>query len=133
MKLGKIISGDANFSFQYFINGGYIGSTCSVCETKIALYIEIYKTGKLVEQITDDLDENILAELIENKIVNLRNDKTKRHLRLSKYILWNMDALYFIITCETCKTEFLSIFGMDEIQPGREQVQFKGIWQFINR
>ena len=132
MLLGEKISGAADFSFQYFTNGGYIGCECSKCSTKLELFIEIYKTGKLVEEITNDFNEDILTEIIKRKIVNIRVDADKWNLRLSKYVLWNMDALYSIIKCETCKTKFIAIFGMDELQPGREQVQYKGIWELKN-
>lgn len=132
MVLGKKISGEANFSFQYFINGSFIGCDCLKCSSKLALYIEIYKSGKLVEHIYNDFTEDILTELIERKAINVRNDKNKWNLGLSKYILWNMDALYSLIECETCKTKFIAIFGMGELQPGREQVQYKGIWELKN-
>ena len=129
MLLGEKISGEADFSFQYFTNGGFIGCDCSKCSAKLPLYLEIYKSGKLVEEITSDFNEDILTELIQRKAINIRDDTDKWSLRLSKYVLWNMDALYCILRCETCRTQYLAIFGMDEIQPGREQVQYKGIWE----
>lgn len=60
-------------------------------------------------------------------------DANQGRLGLSKYILWHVDALYCIILCKTCSSKFLAIFGIGEIQPGREEVQFKGIWQIFNR
>jgi hypothetical protein len=133
MKLGKMITGNANFSFDYFQNGGQISFDCIKCLSKIILNIEIYKSGKLVEQISDDFESSVLVELIKNKIVNLKNNENSWHLNLSKYILWNMNALYSISVCKKCKSTYISIFGMGELQPGREEVQFKGVWQILSR
>lgn len=133
MKLGRVIAGNANFSFDFFQNGGHIAFDCIECSKKNILNIDIYKTGKLVEQIVGDFEESILYELIEKKIVNLKNDKNSWDLNLRKYILWNVNALYSIAQCKTCKAEYVSIFGMGELQPGREEVQFKGIWQILNK
>lgn len=129
MSLGKRLTGSADFSFEYFINGGNICYDCNTCSSKVYFHIEIYKTGELVEQVTNDLDDTILYELISKNIVAIRNNKNKWNLGLSKYILRNMDALYSIIRCDTCNAKYMAIFGMGEIQPSREEVQFKGIWE----
>jgi len=128
MKLGKQISGTAEFSFEYFLSNGFIGCNCSKCSEKIIFNIEINKSGKPVEQITAELNKTILNQLIENKIINLKKDVIKG-FGLSKYSLWYVDALYSILICKSCNSKFLAIFGMGEIQPTREQVQFKGIWE----
>ena len=129
MLLGKNISGPAEFSFEYFNNNGFIGCKCSKCSEKIILDIDISKSGKLLEQITNELDETILNQLIKKKIINIKKDTNQADLRLSKYTLWHVDALYLTLVCKSCNSKFLAIFGMGEVQPGREQVQFKGIWE----
>lgn len=133
MKLGKKITGNATFSFDYFKNDGFIGCKCQKCLSIINIPIEIYKSGTLVEHSSDDFKHHILPELIEQKIINLKNNKNSCHTNLSNYILWNMNALYLVILCETCNEKYISIFGMGELQPGREEVQFKGLWQILNR
>lgn len=133
MTLGKMIAGNASFSFNYFQKGGQIAFNCIKCASTMTLQIEIYTSGKLIEQIADDFEESILLELIEKKIVNLKNDKNSWHSSLRKYILWNMNALYSTTECKKCKTRYIVVFGMGELQPGREEVQFKGIWEILNR
>ena len=129
MLLGKNISGSANFSYEYFINKGFIGCKCSQCSEKIILDIDISNSGKPVEQIAKDLNERVLNRLIEKKIINLKKGFEHRCLRLNKYVLWYIDAFYSIIICKTCNSKFIAIFGIGEVQPGRDQVQFKGIWE----
>ncbi|WP_323789326.1 hypothetical protein [Psychroserpens sp.] len=129
MKLGNQILGPADFSFDYFINNGFIGCSCSKCAEKLIITIQLHNSGKPVDQIIDEFDETILNQLIEHKIVNLNRDGKQGDLGFSKYILWHLDALYSIITCKSCSFNFLAIFGIGEIQPGRDQVQFKGIWE----
>lgn len=125
----KNLAGYATFSFDYFLNGGFISAICPNCNSEIKLQIEIYKSGKLVEELTKQFSADLIDQLVERKIVNLKDETLRFHERLTKYILWNMDARYEIISCKGCETPFISIFGMDELQPGREEVQFKGIWK----
>ncbi len=129
MQLGKNISASTDFSFEYFIKDGFIGCYCSKCSANILLDIEMFNLGKPVEKITNELDEIILNQLIKNKTINLKKDFTLGDLEVNKYILRHIDALYSVIICKSCSVKFIAIFGMGEIQPGREHVQFKGIWE----
>lgn len=128
MKLGKLLSGSADFSFDYFVNGGFVGCTCAYCSKDLRISIENYNSGKAVEHIVDDLGKYILGELIERKIVK-ENNNDKLRSSASKYMFRSMDALFIIVECEDCKTQYLSIFGMGETQPGREQIKYNGIWE----
>ncbi|MGV3613077.1 MAG: hypothetical protein ACO1N0_19100 [Fluviicola sp.] len=128
----KNLAGSADFTFDYFGNGGFIGCICPDCKSEVKLQIEIYKSGKLVEHLKELFNQSLIDELLERKIIHLKDEKISHHNRLEKYILWNMDALYELISCIGCENAFISIFGMDELQPGREEVQFKGIWKLIS-
>ena len=123
------LSGYATFSFHYFSHGGFIGCKCPDCKSEIKLLLQIYRSGKPVEQLEEAYGSSLIDELVERNIVNLKDENSRVHARFGKYILWNMDALYEILSCSGCTNEFLTIFGMDELQPGREEVQFKGIWK----
>lgn len=125
----KNLAGYATFSYNYFLNGGFISCTCKDCSSEVKLPIQIYRSGKLVETLEDHYGIDLLHELVERKIVNLKDETTRFHSNLSKYILWNMDARYEIISCTGCQNVFLALFGMAELQPGKEEVQFKGIWK----
>lgn len=117
------LAGYATFSFDYFLNGGIISCACPDCGSEVKLPLKIYHSGKLVEELTGVYSQQLIDELVEKRIVNIEDSN------LHKYILWNMDARYEIIPCKGCSNAFLSIFGMAELQPGREEVQFKGIWK----
>ncbi|WP_343635046.1 hypothetical protein [Fluviicola sp.] len=125
------LAGYATFSFDYFLNGGIISCTCPDCGSDIRLPIRIYQSGKLVEGLADVYGPQLIDELVEKRIVNIKDETSSVHSNLRKYILWNMDARYELISCKGCNNLFLSVFGMAELQPGREEVQFKGIWKII--
>lgn len=127
------LSGYATFSFDYFSNGGFIGATCPDCKSEIKLPLQIYHSGILVEQLEETYGQSLVDELVERNIVNLKDESSRFHSRFGKYVLWNMDARYEILSCPGCTNEFLTIFGMDELQPGREEVQFKGIWKLSRK
>jgi len=125
------LAGSATFSYDYFLNGGIISCSCPDCKTAVKLPVHIYQSGKLVEELKDLYSSQLIDELLERRIVNLKDENSQVHSNLQKYILWNMDAQYELISCTGCSNTFLAIFGMAEIQPGREEVQFKGIWKII--
>lgn len=128
----KNLAGYATFTYNYFINGGFIGSSCPDCESEIKLPIRIYDSGKLIDSLEEEEDGMpLIDQLLERKIVSIKDETSRFESRLSKYILWNMDARYEILSCTGCSSKFLTVFGMDELQPGREEVQFKGIWKLI--
>jgi len=129
MKLDQKIIGAASFTFEYFTKGGYIGCTCPNCSSSIKLNIEIYKSGHLIEMLDQESNSELISELIDKKIINLKHESNKWNSGLKKYILWNMNARYELFQCITCDDQFISVFGMGELQPGREEVQFKGIWK----
>ena len=129
MLSGKNLAGYATFSYDYFLNGGFISCTCKDCNSDVNLSIQVYHSGKLVETLEDRYGIHLLQELLESNIVNLKDETNGFHYNLNKYILWNMDARYEIISCAGCQNTFLAIFGMAELQPGREEVQFKGVWK----
>lgn len=123
------LAGYATFSFDYFLNGGFIACTCPDCKSEINLPIQIYHSGTLLEKLADQYSMHLIDELVERNIVHLKDEDSRVHYGLEKYILWNMDARYEVIPCKACSSEFLAVFGMAELQPGREEVQFKGIWK----
>lgn len=127
--LANNLAGYATFSFDYFLNGGFIACSCPDCKSEIKLPIKIYHSGKLLKQLENESGMLLIDELVEKKIVNLKDETSRLFSRLEKYVLWNMDARYELISCAGCENRFISIFGMDELQPGREEVQFKGIWK----
>lgn len=124
MTIDKQIVGSADFSFDYFLKGGFIGWKCPKCGHENELKLKIYQSGQLIEK----LDRQLIDQLVENKIVNIRDESINIDSHLRKYILWRMNAMFEIIKCKSCSQEVIAIFGMAEIQPGREFVQFKGMW-----
>jgi ribosomal protein S27E len=124
MKIEKQIIGSADFSFEYFLKGGFIGWTCPHCSHENDLRLKIYQSGQLIEK----LDQELIDDLIEHKIVNIKDENINIDSHLRKYVLWRMNAMNEKIKCVNCSQEMISIFGMAEIQPGREYIQFKGIW-----
>lgn len=123
------LAGYATFTFDYFLNGGFVGCTCSDCKSEVRLQIQIYHSGTLLEKLANQYSMPLIDELVERNIVHIKDETSRVHAGLEKYILWNMDARYEIISCAGCANKFIAIFGMAELQPGREEVQFKGIWK----
>ena len=128
MKIEKQILGSADFSFDYFLKGGFIGWTCPHCSYENKLRLKIYQSGQLVEA----LDQELIDELVASKIVSIKDESSSIDSHLRKYVLWRMNAMYEKIRCDNCSQEMISIFGMAEIQPGREYIQFKGVWHLKN-
>ena len=124
MVIDKQIVGSADVSFDYFLKGDSLAWKCSNCSNKNELKLRIYQSGQLVEK----LNQLLIEELIKKNIVNIRDENINIDSHLSKYVLWRMNAMFEVTKCENCSQEVISIFGMDEIQPGREYVQFKGMW-----
>ena len=129
MKLGKRIIGAADFTFDYFVEGGFIGYSCPTCSAKQEFPLKMYDSGQLVETLEADL----VNELLEKGIIHVNNKTQEWNACLSNYVLWNVDALFEFIDCLDCGHRSMAIFGMAELQPGREQVQFKGIWSLTHR
>ena len=131
MILGKRILGGAIFSFDYFSNGGFIGFACIECKKDIKIEIVIYKSGILLEQLDSKPEfKSVLDRLSKLKIVS-PYDKEKHKIWSvnSKYVLWGMDARYDIVNCNNCQKKHITIYGMAEIQPGREELQYKGLFE----
>ena len=122
MQLGKQIIGPNNFSFDYFLDGGVIDCTCLECGSKITLPIKIYQSGHSVEL----LEKELIQDLVNGKVINLNDEPHQAHW--GKYVLWKVGAAYEFIHCPGCHRQLIAIFGMGELQPGLDQVQFKGIW-----
>ncbi len=124
MRINRQIVGSADFSFQHFLKGGFIGYNCPGCSSENKFSIKIYQSGIPIE----NLEPELIDDLVSNNIVNLNSESSKRHTHLSKYVLWRMDAKYEELKCDNCSVKMIAVFGMAEIQPSREYVQFKGIW-----
>ncbi len=124
------LAGHATFSYDYFLNGGFIGCSCPDCHTELRIPIAIYRSGKLVAQLEELFGKTLLDELIERRIVNLKDETNRLQSHLEKYTLWQVNAQYELVSCTLCNNRFLAIFGMAEIQPGREEVQLEGVWKF---
>ncbi len=125
MPLSTKVIGCATFTYDYFLKGGFIGCSCPNCSAKIEYAIKIFDSGKLVEKLSDRL----IIDLLKKRVINEKDESLSWHSHLRQYILFGMNALYEFIHCPGYDERFLTIFGMAEIQPGREEVQFKGIWR----
>ena len=132
MQLGKRIMGGADLTFEFFSNGGFIGFKCSNCQTELKVDIQIYRSGILLDEL-DSIDgyQTVIEQLLKLRVVNLHQNNQFSNAQ-TKYELWNMDALYDTIECHSCAKKHFTVYGMAELQPGREEVQFKGVFELLS-
>lgn len=124
-KLGKKIMSWATLPMDFFNEENAFVFRCKNCNYRIQLSIPYY-SGGLVEHLEKEEGFLDIQKLLEQKIINLRDEV--KQLNYSKYVLWNMNAHYLKINCSICSDSYITIFGMAELQPGREEIQFKGVW-----
>jgi hypothetical protein len=100
--------------------------TCVQCQQDVNFIIEPYKTGFSLYHLYDKNFVSIDCLLQNNTGV------------LSKSPLFNQcflvvdglqSALYVIQKCKNCCSDYLIVFGIDEIQNGRTICKISGVWK----
>ncbi len=126
--LGKRVLDETDESWaSHSANGQQVAYTCSHCHCKNKVYLGLYQTGYLVDQLFRTNTFITRAELIKNEAVRINSASDSKYL--GELSLWRVPALYEQAACECCGQPFIVFFGYGEIQPGREVVQISGIWE----
>lgn len=119
MHLGNSILGKANFSFDFFSKSGFIGFCCSNCKTTITMDFNFFTNGTCFNDVKNESEESIKF-LLKNNLIRSDNESFK---------IFNLDAEYAIVKCKNCGQKNIAVFGIGELQPGREEIILKGIWE----
>jgi hypothetical protein len=100
--------------------------SCNKCKTQNDFKIEFFKSGQPLEQLFKTNGLISKEKLIENKIARL---PLKGQNHLGELTLWQVPANFLYKKCDNCDSKYIIVFGMGEIQPGRDSFQISGIWE----
>lgn len=119
MHLGNSILGKANFSFDFFSKSGFIGFCCSNCKTIIKMDFNFFTNGICFNDAKKESEECVDFLLKNNLIAR----------DVERFKILNLNAEYAFANCKNCNQENIAVFGIGELQPGREEIILKGIWE----
>lgn len=102
---------------------------CVKCQAKNEFEIEFYKSGLPLELLYKTNKFISKEQLIAHTIARL---PLKGQDYLGELTLWQVSAHFLFKQCVSCDSNYILVFGMGEIQPGRESLQISGIWEIKN-
>ena len=126
--LGKQVFNEKAYSFEEFQKiGQKVAYRCSKCHAQNKVKLAIYQAGQPIESLFEPDLVIEKSDLLEKKAVRKNDFKGKQNL--GELSLWFVAARFATSDCTNCEKRYIVVFGMGEIQMGREEVQISGIWE----
>ncbi|MEL7354696.1 MAG: hypothetical protein AAFN38_25040 [Cyanobacteria bacterium J06560_5] len=129
--LGERVLGEREFSYAAFENiGQKIEFKCSECSCKNIVLLLIYRAGKPISRLLCPAGPIAKSELINNRAIREKISKSKKNE--GELMVGFTSARFEMVPCHNCQKSYITIFGMDEVQMGREIVEISGIWELVS-
>lgn len=129
--LGKQVFNKREFSFKAFEDiGQKIGFKCLECSHKNTVLLPIYRAGRPINRLFSPVLPVAKRELIKNGAV--RKALSKNNKNEEELMVGLTSARFESVFCQNCQKSYIAIFGMDEVQMGREIVEISGIWELVS-
>ncbi len=123
--LKKILLPTNSFIGSEIYDGVEIEYSCIECSKKNVVRIDFFKNYDILDSLFKGQNFITKDNLIKNGLA-LSSKKFQSHL--GDLVVSNFAANYFGFKCPNCNATYITVFGVGESQPGKNECYVSGIW-----